>query len=65
MKIAIVGSCTFNDYAAIKKFITESASANGIEITEVLSEGARGADYCGAMFLTATGGNVEQHTLKV
>ena len=48
MKLAIVGSRTFNDYNLMVKFITENYNVD--EITHIVSGGARGADSLGEWF---------------
>jgi len=45
MKVAIVGSRTFNDYLALKKFISDTIDINQIEY--IVSGGAKGADFLG------------------
>lgn len=46
MKLAIVGSRTFNDYALLK----ETIKSNNLNITEIVSGGARGADSLAEKF---------------
>lgn len=48
MKLAIVGSRTFNDYDKLCSFIMENYDIN--EITHIVSGGARGADRLGEKF---------------
>lgn len=48
MKLAIVGSRTFNDYGKLSKFIYENFDVN--QITHIISGGARGADSLGEKF---------------
>lgn len=55
MKVAIVGSRTFNDYRTAKKFIDDTCSENGIEITTIVSGGARGADAIGERYARENG----------
>ena len=50
MKIAIVGSRTFNDYDKLESFITNTCQENNYEVTEVISGGARGADSLGEVY---------------
>ncbi len=50
MKIAIVGSHSFNDYAVLKKFIDDTCEAEGITGDAVVSGGARGADALGERY---------------
>lgn len=44
MKIAIVGSRTFKDYAVLEDFIGKTIAEKDITIDTVISGGARGAD---------------------
>jgi hypothetical protein len=48
MKLAIVGSRTFEDYDVMKKFIIENIDINSI--TDIISGGAKGADRLGERF---------------
>ena len=48
MKLAIVGSRTFNDYDMLVDFIKDNYNID--EITHVISGGARGADFLGERF---------------
>jgi hypothetical protein len=48
MKLAIVGSRSFNDYDLLCDFIEENYNVK--EITEIVSGGARGADALGERF---------------
>lgn len=48
MKIAIIGSRTFNDYDLLKRTILKTISIEQIE--KVVSGGARGADQLGEQF---------------
>jgi hypothetical protein len=48
MKLAIVGSRTFNDYKKLVKFIEENYNIN--EIDAIVSGGAKGADMLGEWF---------------
>jgi hypothetical protein len=42
MKIAVIGSRTFNDYSLLKEKLDEISKS--IQITEIISGGAKGAD---------------------
>ena len=44
MNIAIIGSREFNDYNFLEKNILEIIVNNNIEITKIISGGAKGAD---------------------
>jgi len=48
MKLAIVGSRTFNDYNKLCEFISQNFDINSI--THIVSGGARGADALGERF---------------
>ena len=48
MKLAIVGSRTFNDYDMLVDFIKDNYNID--EITHIISGGARGADFLGERF---------------
>ena len=54
MKLAIVGSRTFNDYALLANTIFSSLSPLDF-ITEIISGGAKGADKLGADFAENNG----------
>lgn len=49
-KIAIVGSCTFNNYAILKKFINYTCSAESFTIGAVVSGGASLTDRLGEKY---------------
>ena len=53
MKLAIVGSRTFNDYTKLRSFIKENFNVD--EITHIVSGGARGADRLGEAFAAEFG----------
>lgn len=44
MNVAIIGSREFNDYKLLEKSILEIIVNNNIDITKIISGGARGAD---------------------
>ncbi len=48
MRLAIIGSRTFNDYERLKKVVDEFRKEN--EVSEIVSGGARGADALGAKY---------------
>lgn len=52
MKIAIIGSRTFEDYSFLKEKIQEIIKEKNIELNEitVVSGGAKGADFLGKKF---------------
>lgn len=50
MKVAIVGSRTFNDYELLKAFIKLKSQENNIEIDTIVSGGAKGADTLGEQY---------------
>lgn len=49
-KIAIVGSRSFNNYAKLKEFINNTLDEEGINVTHVVSGGAKGADSLGEKY---------------
>jgi len=55
MKIAIVGSRTFNDYEKLKEFISNTCEEHSYEIDTIVSGGARGADALGEKFANEFG----------
>ncbi len=55
MKLAIIGSRTFEDKALMWKYIRRYAIAEGWSITEVVSGGAKGADSLAIKFAKAYG----------
>lgn len=50
VKIAIVGSRTFNDYSVLSGFIRNKCNEHHLTPTAVVSGGARGADTLGARY---------------
>ena len=48
MRVAIIGSRTFNDYELLKKQILDNISLDDIEV--IVSGGAKGADTLGERF---------------
>lgn len=50
MKVAIVGSRTFNDYQKMVSFIEQISLERNLKITEIISGGAKGADALGERF---------------
>lgn len=50
VKIAIVGSRSFNDYAKLKDFIHQICELDELTPTTVISGGAKGADTLGAQY---------------
>jgi len=55
MKVAIVGSRTFNNYDILKRVIETTCTQNNIEIDTIVSGGARGADALGERFADENG----------
>jgi len=55
MKVAIVGSRSFNDYGTLKAVIEMTCQTYGIEIDTIVSGGARGTDRLGEMFAKEKG----------
>ncbi|WQJ53354.1 MAG: GTP-binding domain protein [Wendovervirus sonii] len=55
MKVAIVGSRSFNDYDNLKDFIKMICIQNNIEIDTIVSGGARGADKLGEQYAKENG----------
>lgn len=50
IRLAIVGSRSFNDYEQLKTFINETINKNNFNISQIISGGAKGADILGAQF---------------
>lgn len=58
MKIAIIGSRTFNDYELLSNTVTSYCDANDIFIKTIVSGGAKGADTLAERF-------AEENTLEM
>ena len=50
VKLAVVGSRTFNDYALAVSIINKIAKENDYEYVEIISGGAKGADTFGEQY---------------
>ena len=50
MKLAIIGSRTFNDYQLLKNEINDLVQKEKFEITHIVSGGAKGADKLGELY---------------
>jgi len=50
VKLAIVGSRTFNDYATFNYVMNKICRENGYDVKQVISGGAAGADTYGEQF---------------
>lgn len=50
MRIAIVGSRTFNDFDALERFINDTCDQHVFDIDTIVSGGARGADKLGERY---------------
>lgn len=55
MKIAIVGSRSFNDYDLMKQVIDNYKESNNVFFSAVVSGGARGADSLGERYANENG----------
>lgn len=61
MILAIVGSRSFDDYDALEKFVVDTTGSEGIEITGIVSGGAKGADTLARLFAYRHGYPLTEH----
>ena len=50
IKVAIVGSRTFNSYGEVNTVMSSFISSNNVTVTEIVSGGAKGADALGERY---------------
>lgn len=59
MRVAIIGSRLFNNYDHFKKCIDETVQNNNIQITEIVSGGAMGADKMAERYASENGIHID------